>query len=155
MVILFWLITFLLLGCAFLFVLPGLRNWRIRILVAMIIAGVIYGLYFQWGNSQRLKVYYSKEDQVLREQQIAFRPMLTEFKKEEFRLRLRLEENPNDNDAEWRLLDLLAIKAITNKEHKLAERYWQAALKKIPEDVEHRAIKHRIKEILTHLPKKD
>src|SRR5258708_32115326 len=114
MISFFWVATLLLLVCAFWFVLPWLRSLQDSIFIFFIISLIAYGLYFNLGNARYLSAYYSQDEKLLRLRQVEFRQLLAEFRKEEFRLKLRLEENPNDLDAEWRLLDLLGIKALQN-----------------------------------------
>lgn len=132
--IIFWMITLLLLLFALAFVLPWIKGLHQKMLISVVLALFTYGLYFYWGNSQHLAYYYSIEEQQQRAKQTEFRKMLAEFRKQEFRLRLRIEENPADVDAEWRLLDLLAIKAIQKSDYALAVQYWQSAIQKIPKE---------------------
>ncbi|HXH55644.1 MAG TPA: hypothetical protein VNK03_07895 [Gammaproteobacteria bacterium] len=94
---------------------------------------ISYGLYGYWGSSRHLPHYYSKEEAHYRLKQADFQVLLAEFRKEEFRLRLRLEQDPKDIDAAWRLLDLFAIKALQDGDRKLAIQYWERALDKVPQ----------------------
>lgn len=135
MIIYFWSATALLLLLAFGFFLPWMRSWRLSVFLIFVLSLSSYGLYVYWGSSRYLPHYYSKEEQLYRIKQTDFQLLLAEFRKEEFRLRLRLENNPNDIDAEWRLLDLLAIKALQNNDRKLAIQYWESALGKVPQDL--------------------
>lgn len=135
MVIFFWSATALLLLLALVFFLPWMRSWRLSLFLIFVISLTSYGLYVHWGSSQYLAHYYSKDEQLYRVKQQDFQLLLAEFQKQEFRLRLRLEHDPNDRDAEWRLLDLLAIKALQDGDRKLAVQYWQSALGKVPEDL--------------------
>ena len=154
MVITFWIITGLLLISAFGFILPWLRSWRIRVLVACLLSLCAYILYFQYGKSQYLVHYYSAEEQLQRNKQASFRKLLAEFRKEEFRLKLRLEENPKDLEAEWRLLDLLAIKAIYHRDYPQAIQYWKQALVKIPKNAQNKDLRDRITQLITEYDKK-
>jgi len=149
MVIIFWVITGLLLICALGFILPSIRLWRIKVLVACILSLCAYFLYFQYGKSQYLVHYYSAEEQLQRNKQASFRRLLAEFRKEEFRLKLRLEENPKDLEAEWRLLDLLAIKAIYHRDYSQAIQYWKQALEKIPKNAQNKDLRDRITQLIT------
>lgn len=148
MITVFWVATVLMLGCACLFALPWIGIGRAAICVVLCIYGVAYGLYARWGSSHYLTSYYSTQEKQQRAQQRVFRPLWIAFRKEEFRLRLRLEENPQDIDAEWRLLDLLAIKAINQGDIKIAREYWGLALKKIPNTIESQPIQTMILEQL-------
>jgi len=112
MLLLFWFITLCLFLLALGFVLPWVRAGRLGFLIAGVLCVVSYGLYLHWGSSSYLKQYYSKAEKDIRLKQAEFRILLTEFKKTEFRLRARLEENPNDQDAQQHLLEVLKIKAM-------------------------------------------
>ncbi len=133
MLTIFWVSTSLLLLCAFIFILPWVKSWRFGLSIALFVGLTTYGLYSKLGYGSYLKHYYSEDEQILRSKQDDFRELLAEFRKQEFRLKLRLEENPNDLDAEWRLLDLLSIKALQHGDITLAKDYWDKALLKMPE----------------------
>lgn len=145
---LFWGMTLILLLSASCFILPWIDGWKARVATLTILSMVTYGLYAYLGNSQYLPHYYSDEQKMLRAQQQAFRPLIAEFRKEEFRLRARLEINPKDIDAEWRLWDLLAIKALNNGDVKRAKDYWGKAIQKIPNTPANKPIKTQILEML-------
>jgi cytochrome c-type biogenesis protein CcmH/NrfG len=134
MLIYFWVATAILLILAFGFFLPWIRAWRLSVGLICLFSAISYGLYGYWGSSCHLSHYYSQEEMHYRLKQADFQVLLAEFRKEEFRLRLRLEENPKDSEAEWRLLDLLAIKALQDGDRKLAIQYWERALDKVPEN---------------------
>lgn len=131
----FWVTTVLLLILAFGFFLPWIRAWRFSLGLICLFSVISYGLYGYWGSSRDLSHYYSTEEAHYRLKQADFQVLLAEFRKEEFRLRLRLEQDPKDIEATWRLLDLLAIKALQDGDPKLAIQYWESALDKVPEDL--------------------
>jgi hypothetical protein len=133
MLIYFWLITALLLLFAFACFIPWIHSWRVSICLIIMLSVITYMLYIYWGSSQYLRHYYSAEEQLYRLKQADFQLLLADFRKEEFRLRLKLEQDPKDVDAEWRLLDLLAIKALQANDFKLAVDYWENALDKVPQ----------------------
>ncbi len=133
----FWMITVVLTIFAFGFFLPWLRNRQFAGVVALIFLGLVYALYFHWGSSQQLALYYSKEEVAYRDRQGELRMLIAELNKDEYRFRLRLEENPKDLDAEWRLLDLLAIKSLYQGNKPLAQQYWKQALEKMPKNPQH------------------
>lgn len=135
MLIYFWSSTIVLLILAFGFFLPWLHSWRFSVFLICVVFICSYGLYAYWGSSRYLPHYYSEEEQLYRFKQIDLQRLLAEFRKEEFRLRLRLVQDPNDRDAEWRLLDLLAIKALQDGDRPLAVQYWESALGKVPKDL--------------------
>jgi len=149
----FWLMTFLLLAISFVFILPWLRNSLTMLVISTLITASSYGLYLAWGSSQHLKQYYSVQAKFSRLKQAELRQLLAEFRKEEFRLRARLEKDPTDQDAEWRLLDVLAIKALHNHEYVQAVQYWEKALAKIPDRQEMEIEKGRISGILKAIRK--
>ncbi len=145
----FWLITLLLISMSFVFVLPWLRSsFLLMMFTGVFIIIISYVLYFKWGSSQYLQQYYSPQAKLSRVKQLELRLLLAEFRKEEFRLRARLEKNSQDQDAEWRLLDLLAIKAMQDREYPLAIQYWKNALLKIPNDKTMELEKERITRIM-------
>lgn len=149
MLIYFWSSTTVLLILALGFFLPWLRSWRLSLFLICVIFASSYGLYIYWGSSRYLPHYYSKEEQLYRLRQTEFQLLLAEFRKEEFRLRLRLERDPNDVDAEWRLLDLLAIKALQDGNRQLAVQYWESALGKVP-----KGLRSQFKEKIQQFSKK-
>ncbi len=135
MIIYFWVFTVILLIIAFGCFVPWIRAWRLSLVLMGLFSIVSYGLYTHWGSHQHLAHYYSSEEEAYRLKQAEFQILLAEFRKEEFRLRLRLEQNPQDIAAEWRLLDLLGIKALQNGDAKLAVQYWESAFDKAPTDL--------------------
>lgn len=135
MLIYFWIATAILLILAFGFFLPWIRAWPLSLGLMCVFSVTSCGLYYYWGSSRHLSHYYSKAEMQYRLKQTDFQVLLAEFRKEEFRLRLRLEQDPKDFDAEWRLLDLLAIKVLQEGNRKLAIQYWEKALDKVPEDL--------------------
>ena len=112
MTTIFWVVTVLLALVAQAFFLPWVKQVKVSMLLALGFLGTAYGLYAYWGNSHHLSQYYSEKEKNFREHQPALRALLTEFKKEEYRLRLRLEENANDKEALEQLKELLKVKAL-------------------------------------------
>ena len=151
----FWTITFLLLVIAFAFILPRLRSPLAMLFVSTLVTATSYGLYLTWGNSQHLKQYYSPRAKLSRAKHIELRPLLAEFRKEEFRLKARLEKDPNDLDAQWRLLDVFAIKALHDHEYEKALQYWESALVKIPNRKGMEIERHRISKMIETLRKRE
>jgi hypothetical protein len=136
MQLIFWATIVLLTFFAMAFFVPWLYSQKkVALLIACVFSGTVYALYSYWGSSSLLGQYYSKEAVEASTKQVELRRLMTEFKKEEYRLRFRLEENSKDLDAEWRLLDLLAIKALLENNKNLAKQYWEEALKKCPDRV--------------------
>jgi len=133
MIFYFWFTTALLLILAFGFFLPWIRAWRFSLGLICLFSVISYGFYSYWGSSRELPHYYSTEEVDYRQKQADFQVLLAEFRKAEFRLRLRLEQDPKDIDAAWRLLDLLAIKALQDGNRKLAIAYWESALDRVPQ----------------------
>lgn len=143
MLLFFWIITIFLTLLAVLFFLPwigsqknGPQSWGLGFFITLIFCAIVYGLYFHWGSSSLLEAYYSMEVKNKDAKQVELRRLMTEFKKQEYRLRLQLAEDPEDKEAEWRLLDLLGIKALLESDRTLAKQYWEEALKKAPKEME-------------------
>jgi hypothetical protein len=109
---LFWVSTLVLLCLSGAFFLPWIKPRVFGLAITSFFAFSAYGLYWHWGSSQYFDQYYSAKEQQFRARQPGLRALLTEFKKEEYRLKLSLEENPKDKDASARLVELLAIKAL-------------------------------------------
>ena len=135
MLLLFWAITAFLTLVAIGFFLPWIGSRKLAVMIVVLFSTIVYGLYTHWGSSQLLGSYYSGEDLKVHGKEAKLRRLMTEFKKQEYRLRLRLEENPEEMDAKWRLLDLLAIKALLEGNPDLARQDWEEALKKVPENL--------------------
>lgn len=148
MILLFWSILFLLAVFALAFFLPWVRHWRLSVFLSFFLSLSSLCLYLSWGSSRYLGHYYSDNQPVDLEKQRQLRSLLTEFRKQEFRLRYRLEENPKDKDAEWRLYDLLAIKALESGEKALARQYWEQAIQVIPNTKDTDEARKRIKSFL-------
>jgi cytochrome c-type biogenesis protein CcmH/NrfG len=146
--IIFWVTTFIFLAISLVFVLPWLRSLTMMLMISVTVVAVSYGLYGLWGSSGYLRHYYSLAAEASRAKHIELRLLLAEFRKEEFRLRARLEKDPRDQDAEWRLLDVLAIKALHDQEYLQAIQYWESAFVKIPNNKVMETEKKRIKEII-------
>lgn len=148
MIAIFWLLNIFLFSLSLFFVLPWLKVLKNKIFICLVMLWVAFGLYLHWGSSEHLADYYSEQGRTLRIKHQELRKLLAEFRKEEFRLRIRLEKNNSDIDAEWRLLDLLAIKALYNQDYKLAVQYWQSAIKKIPKQEDLSLDKERIENMI-------
>lgn len=148
MLMIFWASTILLLICALICILPWLPNLRLKILTGFLIFFTAYGFYYHLGRSASLPSYYALEKNLQGIKQSEFRSLLIEFKKQEYRLRVRLEDNPEDIDAEWQLLDVLAIKALQNSDYARAVQYWEAAIKKIPNGSEYNEVKARLYDLI-------
>jgi cytochrome c-type biogenesis protein CcmH/NrfG len=129
----FWLVCLILLFFASAFILPWLPQKRARLCFVLFLIMFTFGCYYYFGSSQQLTSYYVTLVEFPKQKISNVQKLFTEFKKYEFKLRQRLEDNPKDIDAEWRLLDVLAIKALQNGELELAKAYWENALKKLPE----------------------
>jgi hypothetical protein len=112
MISIFWISTLFLGVIAQAFFLPWVKQPALRVMMMTVFLGSAYGLYFYWGSSTFLPQYYSEKETAFRKRQPELRILLTEFKKEEYRLRLRLEENPNDKEVLKQLTELLKIKAL-------------------------------------------
>lgn len=129
MVFLFWSCTVGLLFLAVGIIFPWISRVRTFIYIFIILGMVAYSLYFSLGSSQYLKAYYS----INQAQRARMQPLLTELKKQEYRLRFYLEDHPNDNLAHSQLLEILGIQALQAGDKDLAQRCLKEALNKISE----------------------
>lgn len=132
MLIIFWISTFVLLACALICIFPCLSSYRQKFIISFFVFFSAYGCYFYLGSSKDLPAYYTLEKSLQGLKQSQFPTLLIDFKKQEYKLRVRLEDNPADVDAEWRLLDILAIKALQNRDYAQAVQYWEALIKVLP-----------------------
>lgn len=107
-----------------------------------------YVFYYSFGSSQYLKDYYSLTDQKNREQMRRIRPLMTELKKQEFRLRFHLEENPKDTVVQSQLLELLAIQALQAGDINLAKQFLMKALEVLPEHSNYLSRRNHLQDLL-------
>jgi len=157
MTFLFWIITLILNLIAVAILIPWLAPWLVfwlvpshkfstshecktlhsktmLIFIFIVIPLFSYAFYYSFGSSQHLKAYYSLDDQKNREQMQRIRPLMAELKKQEFRLRFHLEENPKDVLVQSQLLELLAIQALQAGDLNLAKQFLMKALEVLPEN---------------------
>lgn len=125
--LLFWLLTFLLLNCALLFFMPWLKAWRRNVLWGLIVFVGSYGIYQQVGSAQQLKQYFASQTPDVIKRRLGLRLQLADFRKKEFQLRIRLEQEPKNEEIEWKLLDLLALQAMYAGEFNQALEHWRLA----------------------------
>lgn len=88
MVIYFWSTTVVLLILAFGFFVPWVRSWRLSVALICMLGLSSFSLYVYWGSSRYLAHYYSSEEIIYRQKQMALQVLLAEFRKEESRSRL-------------------------------------------------------------------
>ena len=146
MVFLFWSCTIGLLLLAVGVIFPWISRIKIAFSIFVAIGIVAYSLYFFLGSSQHLKAYYS----INQEQRARMQPLVTELKKQEYRLRFYLEEHPNDSLAHSQLLEILGIQALQVGNQDLAKRFLTEALNKVNEK-EFPNRKQHLQGILTNL----
>lgn len=153
-VILFWTLSALLTSMALCFVLPWIRlNSRFgtsffRLFCALLIPGFAYSIYAQFGESRQLAAYYSEASQNTRKKDVGMRRMLGDLRKKEFRLHQKLEENPNDKETQWNLLNVMGIEAYEKSEFDQAVLYWQQALEIMPHTEEQMFIRALIERLV-------
>lgn len=121
------------------------------IAIMVFIPGFSYLMYNQLGHSSEIDAYYSEASLKVRARRLEIRPLLSELGKEEVRLRLRLEEFPNDIMVQCKLLDLLAIRALQAGDRDLADRYWQEALRQLPNSSDVEGLRNRMLDLRKHL----
>jgi cytochrome c-type biogenesis protein CcmH/NrfG len=151
---LFRIITLILTFIALCFALPWARTNAIRILLSVGISCIAYSGYCLSGASGQLGAYYSAEAVAERAKHPKIRVLLSALRKKEFRLHVRLEENPNDIEAKWSLLNLMGIHAYESQQYKLAIAYWQQALVLIPKTSEQIPIRTMIERLVVNAQKK-
>lgn len=138
MIVLFWAITLFLSLIAIMILILWLKPWlktnQKSLLALMIIPIFSYAFYYNFGYSQYLTEYYSSNEQKNREQMLRIRPLVAELKKQEYRLRFHLEENPKDFLAQSQLLELLSIQALQTGDQTLAKQFLLKALEVLPPD---------------------
>ena len=146
--IIFWAIIIMMTAMALGFVLPWLQSKRLKIGFSFLILLASFGAYWQLGSGPMLPEYYSKEAQILRHRQDKTRILLADLRKKEFKLQLKIEENPDDIEAQWNLLNVKGIYAYQLGYYPLAVEYWQKALELMPDTVEGNVFKNMIKKLI-------
>lgn len=153
--IIFWICTLILCLCALCFILPWVPSIKMRFAYIIFLVIGSYALYHAFGSASHLKDYCSEESTRMRANLTRIQPLLTEFKKQEIKLKMHLEEFPNDALAECQLLDIMAIKALQNQQRQEAIKYWEQALKKLPNKEEHKVFKAHMESMVIKLKKAD
>lgn len=128
MVALFWISTFALLLLAVSIVFPWLKIKQ-NVLIFITLAALAYPLYLHLGSSQHLKAYYS----INHHQRARMQPLMVQLKKQEYRLRLYLEEYPGDNLARSQLLEILGVQALQVGDKNSARKCFEEALVQMKE----------------------
>jgi hypothetical protein len=155
MIITFWLITVVLLGLAFCFVLPWVHKVCLKAILSVFVFCLAYSVYYSVGTSQYLKYYYSTEIQSMLKNHTNLRVLLGDLRKKEFNFHVRLEENPNDKEAVWNLLNIMGIEAYENQQYPRAIQYWEEALMLIPKVNEHLKIRSMIERLVSNAKMKE
>lgn len=145
---LFWIMTGIFTLIALCFVLPWARTNFIRILLVVSIGCITYSGYYLLGASEHLECYYSAEALAARAKHPKTRILLSELSKKKFSLHVRLEENPNDKEAKWNLLNLMGIHAYQSHQYEQAIAYWQEALVLIPQTQEQQVLRSMIERLV-------
>jgi hypothetical protein len=155
MVILFWLSTILLSTIALLFIFPAKAlKGNHKAFLCFIFIFSTYPIYYYLGNGSKLKSYYSKEALQQRQTQMKMRPLFSELKKQQGRLRLRLMDNPDDSLSKALLLELLGVEALHEEAFTLSLRYWEAALTLLPKGEKTKIIRNRIQGLKNRVEEK-
>ncbi len=108
-------------------ILPGLQNKKQKWAIILIVFVASYSLYSILGSSDHLMEYYSSSNQAILEKVQTARPLFAELAKQEIKLRLRLEEEPNDKVAQCKLYNVLSLRALETGDIELSQRYKQQA----------------------------
>lgn len=128
MIILFWTLTIILSLLGLAVILPGLTNRTQKRFFTVFFLAFIYIFYLSMGESKRLPEYYSEAQINARIMQDKMRPLFSEMKKQQGRLRLKILEDQNDILSKALLLELLGVEALYHEERRAAVSYWDAAL---------------------------
>lgn len=148
---LFWSLTFFLCLIAIAILIPWLKiNFKSLTLFALILT-FSYGLYYLLGASQHLLEYYSLQEQKNRVQMQRIRPLMLALKKQEFRLRFHLQDNPQDSLAQSQLLELLSIQAMQAGDLNLAKEFLVKALEVLPKTKESKERREKLMELMRSL----
>ncbi len=148
MIILFWGITAVFLSLALCFILPWVQKIFLKISVSILICSLAYSIYFFVGASQYLQYYYSTETQLMLKNHTNLRLLLGDLRKKGFNFHVRLEQNPNDKEAQWNLLNIIGIEAYESQQFTQAIQYWEEALSLIPKEPEHLKIRTMIERLV-------
>lgn len=148
----FWILCLLLISLSTLFFIPWLSTWRIRLAAVCFIICFTIGLYSITGGLQRQRhLALQQLDSAWETKRLELRHMLNAFKKQEFKLRQQISEHPEDNEAEYRLIDLMAIKALQQGKVDVAINLWQKVLTKMPIHKDTQNMRDRIENSLKNL----
>lgn len=144
MMMLFWSMTALMVLVALFTVLPWIPSKKLKTFICLFISTFSYGLYLHYGYASKIHDYYASENRQARAKLLEIRPLVAILSKHEIKLRMRLEEVPEDRMAKCQLWDVLAIRALQGGDPNLADRYWEEALKNLPNSPEAQALRVRI-----------
>lgn len=135
-----------------LFFVPWLKSWLFRFCAFLFVLCFTFGIYLITGGNQKQQyISLQKKDIEWEIKRNDLRQMLNAFKKQEFKLRLQLSEKPNDAETEYKLMDLMAIKALQQGNIERAKVLWQQALNKIPNTKDNQNMRIRIENSLKNL----
>jgi len=128
MVFLFWGISFCLLLLAVGLIIPWLSGFRLKAVIFVGLGIFTYVVYGKLGYSQQLQAYYSVDRSDEQAQRHKMQPLMMALKKQEYRLRLYLEDYSDDRLAQSQLLEILGIQAMQAGDQVLARRCLEQAL---------------------------
>lgn len=151
---LFWTLTVLLSLVALCFIFPWDLTLFIKIVFSVCMLCITYSGYYLSGASHQLVDYYAAETTEARADHAKIRILLGALRKKEFRLHVRLEENPNDVEAQWSLLNVMGIHAYESHQYEQAIAYWKQALELIPRTSEQVKIRTMIERLVSNAEKK-
>jgi hypothetical protein len=110
------------------------------------------GLYSVTGGLLRQRhLSLQQRDGAWETKRLELRHMLNAFKKQEFTLRQQINEDPEDTEAEYRLMDLMAIKALQQGKVDVAIALWKKVLAKMPIHKDTQNMRERIENSLKNL----
>lgn len=151
MIFIFWFCSALLFGNALLFILPFLPGKKAKLATVFFFGLLIYPLYVTLGAPQQLENYYSGAGTNFRLTQDKMRPLFSQLKKQQGRLRLRLNANADDTISKALLLELLGVEALYREDHALALKFWEGSLTLLENTKETDFIQKRILGLKKHV----
>lgn len=148
--ILFWIITAILSTMACCFFLPWVHRYELKLLGALFIGAAAYGCYYHLGESLQLPIYYSEEAIVSRKNDKDMRILLSTLGKKEFLLQTKLDDNPNDVETRWNLLNIMGIRAYQTAHYQEAIECWKQALLLIPNTQQQMTLRNMIERLIVN-----
>lgn len=148
---LFWIITLILIGLSFAFILPWVKHFHFKLfLIAALTIGV-YTVYAILGSSRFLSQYYSQDDiqaRLLLSQSL--RPNWIKLQKEKYKLIASLGES-SEQEKILKLLQIHGLEALVLNDKAKARAYFEESLSLLPHDSHYQTEKEKLDKIINDL----